>query len=1206
MISPRMKVEDIYDLTLKSEQLLDAFNRKTPATQIGLYEPTHEEWASLIAQLGRPSPVIRTAVIRHLICLIDISKNVPEMLLEGVGALLIAKALVDYSTIKEKEPEKVRKYKTMYQTMNRYAFTLISTILMTIQKIPVVWARAIVEASEAIDSRDTSYTELYDRLIVQIALSCPDVFGASATEALRVIFSKKTTWSQNSVKDFILFGLNSIPHKKYLGIDQLLISLISPMCSPEHWLFSQKNVLTQRINADRELKQTQYSDAIDIFFKVIQTWPGLLTLTSNKGIDILVLALRSPVPKQINMIISNLYKLFDLKQPKIQPQGVDYQESVSDNSILKNSPLVLSYYTHLLIALIDSNFFDALCDVCVGRQMHDDFSRAEILSQDSKKVDKMKTKPSHRQTISEHSQIGLEVTMIGLENNSPNEKDSSSIEEVSCITVIAKSVILLGELLYLAGLLLPQRHLSLQKLFATACNFSSNLQTSSTSLLVNLHSHIQFKIDAIIKEKKDNERYTINEYMSNDVTSDINQTLKGLNMMDETEIKRSVQASNISSNDYLTWNWDEIFKLLTSLSQNMRYVPIVEKTPFFKTLVKFYQPSKKRFSEIDCQPKEKFTPCGTMLFQILIQSENGQGLLQIILKEIAAELKYFIQMAKKEEERKRDEENKKKEDDKKKDDDKKTEEERKKEEIKKKEEEFRKFFENLNEKGHFFDQTHLMKKLSKEYFGFIGSICDMKEAHIALSDIFDLYTQVLGIRRLDPLSDLISSSFRISTNDKNTKVMEAMLNSENITLANRAIKEIRRLLISSGDITSEQMMWKGWTIPKLVENLVKKNQVKQNIKEIIIILRNAIKKEHIKKVFVEFINDKKIDNEENKEINIQQPSEIRNIFQILIDNEGEDIIYELLKNDISIQKCIESTTFVIDEYNKWMKGGYIAYIQNYDEKKRLPHFFQILSLTPIGRGILKDNNTTEKLYIEFTTSKLLINKSGAAIALSYIAANDNNDEYKLVDEDIIKCIIKSIYDESLYIRGISTWAISILCSNKKYEKMLNEEGWNKSYNGIMIPGDGLTDQFYNQHYEKVLLKNIPFSTNFLNNEQIELVKYVRKMRHANMWRSSMKELNKKRAEKQELFKNDISFNMDVCKLLDNVKTSVIQRSFVYEIFLGSLPLPSLKNQALSCSDKIIGIVKSEAPIKDSSCSTPKRNKRATKSQICSAVDPTFS
>ncbi|KAL7718089.1 Cytosolic regulator pianissimo [Entamoeba marina] len=1188
MSSTKPAIEDMFDISpsIQSQRLLDTFNHYTPLTQINPTQPTLDEWSSLVTQLARPSPVVRSAVLRHISFVIQSTNQVPEILITGIGSILIAKAIVELCTIKEKDKEKLRKYNTMYQVMNRYAITLVADIITMIKRVPPVWTRAIVEALESVDPRDTALNDVFHRLIVEMAICCPQSFGGCGSEALQRVFNKRTEWTSAIIDDILMYSLNSPTHKKYLGIDQLLLSLIAPMSDPEHWVFPMK---TPSSHTSRNPKEHRFDMAVDVFFGSLKTWQGLLSLTSSGGIGSLVLALRSPVPRQINTIITKLYSLFNLKPPSFKSQRLDYASSASDNSILQSPQVTIVYFTHLLVALIDSNFFDGLCDVCIARHHHDYFP-PDVMPH-SKPLDKRQAS-KHRTSYSETA------------NSRCSPRDNSRIskklgggttttydESITSQMVAAKSVVLLGELLYLAGVLLPHKHLSLQKLFATACNFASQLQIASSSLLVNLHTHIQVKIDAIVKQHKNESGMSINDYFYSDTTSELKQTMKGLTTMDESEVRRCLQSSNYVAKDYVAWNWAEISKLLTSLSQSSRFYSLVEKTNFFRSLIRFYQPSKKQFSEIDYQKCDaRYSSCGLTLFKILVQTDSGQTMLQPIFLEIAAELKSFVQMASKD----------KKGDDK-------------------------MFFESITERGHFFDHSHLMKKLSREYFGYIGCLSDMKEAHGPLNEIFDLYVQVLGNKRLNPLSDLISSSFKISTEDKNTKVIEAMLKSENLTVTNRAIKEIGRLLGFSYETQADLVTWRAWTIPTLIENLQKKNQNKANIRQIIQILSNGICKEKIKTVFVNYVNNEPFNfgsphtnDDQNPQVKSTPISvnESRGVldkpvikldFNVLIENNGEAILYELLLTDKSMKICAESTDFIETEYEKWITKTYYLYLQATETKGHLPHFFKILASTPTGCKVLKDHDTINILYEKLREAPHLNVKAGAIIALAYIASTPLG--YELIDEQIIMEIIETRNSDLLYLRGISTWALTILAENPLIFKKLSEVGWIKCYNGIVIPEDGLNNTFYNQTIQKQLIQPHTPHNETMTKEQLELLATVQKMRHKNMVKGTIKTITKKRGEKPELF-TTIDYSLKVSNELDCVFFGAFQRYFIYDAFFGDIPLVDIKNYIQKSTDgsTIEGIQPDEiikeptAPTYSRSSELAKKSKRTFKSQHIVLID----
>ncbi|ELP85610.1 hypothetical protein EIN_408890 [Entamoeba invadens IP1] len=1146
--SPRFNVEDLYDTTMDPQKLLDAFNHLTPLSNINPTLPTHEQWAALISHLSKPSPVIRSATIRYIDSLVNSLGQVPEILFGDLGSLLVAKAIIDFSQIKEKEAEKVRKYRTMYTTMNKYAVTLVSDILILIKKIPPVWARAVVEAAEAADSRDTVYCDVFNRLIVQIAVSCPKAFGPLGTDALKVVFSKQTQWVTSIMMDTLLFTLNSPLHKKYLGSDQVLASLISPMSSPEHWIFPLR--LVGRTNPDRQLKELQYSTAVKCFFETIKTWPGLLSLTSMNGIECLVVALHSPVPKQIDMLINNLYSLFQIKQPLFSSR-FEYPDSGQD--LLSNQPIMLAFYTHLLHVLIESNFFDALCDVCVMRQMHDDFSREAVPLFPDNKLDKPITQKLHRATMSEHTRSPI------TEKDDEDDKEKKiPSEDINALTVVSKSVYLLGELLHLAGVLFPTKNVSLQKLFATACDSVSNLQTSSVSLLVNLHTHIQHKIESNLLEQKKNDGMSINDYFYSDTTNEINQAIKGLSVMDESEIKRTIQSLNSSANE--SWNWIQVSTVLTSVLQNMRYFPIIEKTPFLKALVKFYQPSKKKFTETDFQKTDtKISLCGLMLFHILIQTESGKILLNPILKEIESELNFFIQMA-----------------------------------TKKRDDTFN--FTEFVEKNHFFDQGHLMKKMSREYFGFIGSLSDVRDT---LDGIFVSYRTILTNKSLNQLSDLISSSFKISISSHRSKlsIVETMLGSENVTVINRAIKEIGRTILPPFDAQPNfQSFFQTWAIPTLLEVMQKPGQNVSIIKQIIQILSTALNNEKTMELFIQYISKNTEETKNKTDEKNPLETSIKTVglnFSVLCENNGRSLLYKILTNNEIIKKCMETTDYIDKEYQFWIEKECKNFVENIETKPCLPHFFEILGTTVTGCAVLQKNNTKDALCEMLNTGDSN-DKAAANVALAVIAASQFG--FNLIDKEITDKMFTARFAEPLTERVLSLWSLSILCKNKVFKVRIEKEGWNVTDKGVVIPQGGLEDPFYKQNTPKVMIDYIPFNPESMTQEQADAVKCVRKMRHATMWRNAIKELNKKRAENVEVFK-DLQFGISTCQLINCIKLNILQRSTVYETFLGNIPIDKIKEQIAKDSDKIIEVNRTEPQL------SVKRSKRATMSQQCVVINP---
>ena len=1281
-------LETLYTTPLSSSQFFDTVNLIFK-TLPPLRQPSSSEFAQILSYLSLPSPHPRIAALKFLSAHAELNFEFPQSIFcEGLGALVIAKALIDANTIKEKEVEKLNKYKTLWRTMNKYAAIFMYQIFLLTHKIPSVWVRALIERYEICKEKtkitpknvtveytnELEFAELIQNMLLEMSVCCPKEIGLTGTDILKGILKglftqtnqtgtatlglpnssainngvsgvlnsqqnvntnqnhmfqsmgtsgintsmntsvntmnvsynakimnndnanntnnsstsnlqnetnvdtlqsnqnnsqfetsensinsgitgngafkpnpkfeenqndskqkhsrieslkneeNETQPSQNesynrreSIKQMILYEMQSLDHKQYLGIDDILISIISPMSSPEHWFnFEQFRNSPPQIKNDKMEKENEYLLAVKTFFEVIKTWQGLLTLTAQKGIDILILSLRSPIPSQINMILNQLYKLFGFTLSKNTSKETNFRMLIieKNKNIFNQSELILSYYTHLLVTLIDSKFFDELCDVCIGRHLDDNFMVEENVNvTDNSAIPQTQAKTMRRQSFSIKDAINGPKRSTFIDHRITDDLDTEKEDGiVDSLSVSKKAIVLLGGLLQLAGMLLPKKHLLLEKLFSTACNFKSELQASSSSLLINLHSLIQENNESIYFQQTDETEMSIKDYMNEDEKIG---NVKEILMSSEVEFKKSIQNIPFNDKNYANWKWVDIRKNLIILKENIKFFPLVEKQPFLKQLVKFYLPSEKKFSEIDESKGGIYIKCGLLLFQILFSSPNGHEILNTILKEMCSELKYFIQQSQK----------KGQED----------------------------FYANCNEKNHFFDMNHINSKCSKSYFNFIGKLSEIEDKEGLLNDIFELYISIISNKQLTTLSMAISQSFNLSLSENNFKVIEEMLKSDNSVLNNRALKEIGSFVKNYPDSPNFSFVLKARTIPLLVKNMKNKKLNKINIKEIVQIFASMLNDERTKNDLIDFI--------------ITANGENTFDFQIAIDHAGESILYELMKAEESMKQICQTTSFVRIEFEKWINYYYTKYIETIDVAKH-PHLFQILSLTQSGRELLKRENTIEIMNdIMNDEKRSMLNRGGAMISLAYIASTPFGSE--LVSEEIVNYIISRTSDNILFLRGLSTWAISILSNNTKYNELLKSKGWIKSDKGIMIPESGLENEFYHLQIEKQMIPNVKFtSTGNAQFEGIDVVdekeieKAIRRMRHANMWRGAMKEITKKRAEKPELFTQNIRFNLYCCGILNSAKIGQIQRSFVYDTFLDSIGMDVIKKELL--------------------------------------------
>ncbi|BFZ59731.1 hypothetical protein YB2330_000747 [Saitoella coloradoensis] len=202
------------------------------------------------------------------------------------------------------------------------------------------------------------------------------------------------------------------------------------------------------------------------------------------------------------------------------------------------------------------------------------------------------------------------------------------IEDRDEETTMRKATLLIGELLQLAGRVLPLSYSSrlstLERLFEAAVEFGHKDRFVATSALMQIESFN--RIGNRPQWVSYRERYS----SSNDQQRgqrQVEQVKIKMNLnIDDTHFRNMVMETQVpSTKNFTKWNWDTLLELVQGPLRNpKRLEESIRASHLMRRLISFFKPFKFRYSNMKkTKPNQRYTTFGCALLKTLLSNQEG-------------------------------------------------------------------------------------------------------------------------------------------------------------------------------------------------------------------------------------------------------------------------------------------------------------------------------------------------------------------------------------------------------------------------------------------------------------------------------------------------------------------------------------------------------------------------------------------------------
>ncbi|KAH6661072.1 Rapamycin-insensitive companion of mTOR, N-term-domain-containing protein [Truncatella angustata] len=190
-----------------------------------------------------------------------------------------------------------------------------------------------------------------------------------------------------------------------------------------------------------------------------------------------------------------------------------------------------------------------------------------------------------------------------------------------------KATLLIGEVLKLAGRLLPQAWSSqlqlLPELFSSAVEFKDNTRFNATGVVYQISSVSRTLF------RSSPSGLGLPSSASLDQLGSVEETPKNnasMNTDDATFRQLLIDSGVLGSSNPLKWNWDIVLRIIEGpLTNGKRLEEAIKASKFVKRIMSFYRPFKYRFSGTKShRNSQKYIRVGCALMHTLLQSPEGR------------------------------------------------------------------------------------------------------------------------------------------------------------------------------------------------------------------------------------------------------------------------------------------------------------------------------------------------------------------------------------------------------------------------------------------------------------------------------------------------------------------------------------------------------------------------------------------------------
>ena len=907
---------------------------------------------------------------------------------------------------------------------------------------------------------------------------------------------------QDTISNTLLYLLNSEETRPCISLLDLRL-LFSPLTQIYGTIeLKEKAATLQAVEASRRM-----------FISFFRSWVGVITMYSDPmGLRSIINALPMQTLDISSLIIDAIFAIFRLTPPKegdnpFSPRrAVTVEPSDSTSEARLNLPprtrrhnLLDNFNAAVLIAFVESGLVEALVDLILRI-------------------------PS--------------MTCIAPESSSPAvheapedpgaaaSDDDPSLRQVDQLPafVTTKSIVLLGEILFISNNLLQPQHCArlqtLANLFSLAVSSSTDpaLRSRATSLVSRLHQYMNIKEDT--SENFDFHTSLLvsgaskwRRLKGKDKRMDRieNVKLKIDHRMDHDQLRLQMNASNVlSSKDSERWDWEVISDLLEGPFTNPAFVQNGLKTKFFKRLLSFLRPSTGAFANLQRTNNSlKYVRIACQLLQVLL-CDSGIDFLTSnpLLPQIAEMLK----------------------------------------------------LETITTSGagkRIFSAEKVLRTMAREYFTMIGTLssCQAGLQLLGHHKIFEYLPPLSVMPGREDLSHLIMTSLDYNMPGPSRILLQNSLLSNSKVIRFLATRQLR-ILLRAG--VSEFCIW---GVKFLVKQLADtdKNVTSQALS----------------------VLDEACDETDCLEALISRYPTSPSLDSM--GQAGKDLLVRFLGRSSGYEALLQhSPSFLPDQLAFWRAEGYLLYTREIelalhegftktgrrspasvrgelpsDIVTMPPHFYGELASTRPGSDVLRSSNH----YAEFSSiltdeSQPSINRRGALWVIGQVARSETGLQF-LINSTILPWIVQyAEVGSNLSLRGTAINCLGLISSTSRGLELLRQHGWTSSTEStslISIPISGsrfLTADFNSDYGSEISTDAVALSvvpTFPSDDPRTELFRNICNLSNHITAESAFRNLKRIYAETPELF-NDPEAYYSTFLIMESYRLKLQARRFIHHLF----------------------------------------------------------
>jgi rapamycin-insensitive companion of mTOR len=529
----------------------------------------------------------------------DFGMRVQTMLLSDSKEVVAAGyRMTRYAITDRKSLQTIRSLNTDYLVV----LSLIKESKASVEREQALkFVRAFLDVSEGVHEVSPSIV----RTIVSIAEHAEDHLRGICIETLAEIMIRDTTLlvSSGGIGPLLVV----LGEGGYEASESLITAFLYLLDTPERRRFI-------RPGYDLDIVFSSFTDSIPItgqeerlkgnartISTMLKTWPGLLTLSMYdfRAIRSLIASLHFPQAATRDIILELIFDILRIKPPSWSSAFLAGRRLTTYGRVAnlksESSPSSSSHHDN---ELTQKSFIDHFATMMLA-----------VLFES-----------------------GMMKALLGV------------IEDNSEPSITRKATLLLGEVLKMAGRLLPASYSAnlqlLPDLFSAASNFTDPSRYIATGAVYQIDSVNRTLYRTLSATGPATISYTVEDALRGTSRKGDQAKPKMSVNMDESQFRsQMLETQVLNTSNYQKWKWDVLLQVIEGpLLNPKRLDEAIKATKFTHRLVGFYRPFKFKFSNIkNTKPNQRYVRAGCALIKTLLQNPEGVKLL--------AESKFLRQLA---------------------------------------------------------------------------------------------------------------------------------------------------------------------------------------------------------------------------------------------------------------------------------------------------------------------------------------------------------------------------------------------------------------------------------------------------------------------------------------------------------------------------------------------------------------------------------